>query len=86
MAFEYKCADCDETFREDTAAGLIKRAAAHSHEHHGGPAEINSGDRGGRQRRHARGLVRRVASRPSTMNRGSARVTAARRFAVSKAI
>ena len=40
MAFEYKCSDCDETFREDTAAGLIKRAAAHSHEHHGGPAEI----------------------------------------------
>ncbi len=40
MAFEMKCADCDETFREDTAAGLIKRAAAHNHEHHGGPAEI----------------------------------------------
>ena len=40
MAFEYNCPDCDETFREDTAAGLIKRAAAHNHEHHGGPAEI----------------------------------------------
>lgn len=40
MAFEFTCSDCDETFREDTAAGLIKRAAAHNHEHHGGPAEI----------------------------------------------
>jgi hypothetical protein len=40
MAFEWKCDDCDETYREDTAAGLIKRAAAHNHQHHGGPAEI----------------------------------------------
>jgi hypothetical protein len=40
MAFQWKCGDCNETFREDTAEGLIKRAAAHNHEHHGGPAEI----------------------------------------------
>ena len=40
MAFEYRCTNCDETFREDTAEGLIKRAAAHDHEHHGGPESI----------------------------------------------
>jgi hypothetical protein len=40
VAHEYNCPDCDETFREDTAEGLIKRAAAHHHDHHGGPAEI----------------------------------------------
>jgi hypothetical protein len=40
MAVEYTCADCNETFREDTWEGLIKRAAAHNHEHHGGPSEI----------------------------------------------
>lgn len=40
MPLEYSCPSCDETFREDTAAGLIKRAAAHGHEHHGGPESI----------------------------------------------
>ena len=40
MAHEYTCEECNETFREDTWEGLIKRAAAHNHEHHGGPAEI----------------------------------------------
>jgi hypothetical protein len=40
MAVEYSCPTCNETFREDTAAGLIKRAAAHNHEHHGGSESI----------------------------------------------
>lgn len=40
MAVEYTCADCKETFREDTYEGVIKRAAAHNHDHHGGPSEI----------------------------------------------
>ncbi len=40
MALEYSCPTCNETFREETAAGAIKRAAAHNHEHHGGPEAI----------------------------------------------
>jgi hypothetical protein len=40
MPHEYHCAKCNETFREDTVEGVLKRAAAHDHEHHGGPAEI----------------------------------------------
>lgn len=40
MAIEYNCPDCNETFREDTWEGLIKRAASHHHEHHNGPASV----------------------------------------------
>jgi hypothetical protein len=40
MAFELSCAECNETFREDTYEGVIKRAAAHAHAHHGGPEAI----------------------------------------------
>jgi hypothetical protein len=40
MPAEYRCATCDETIRDDTVEGVLKRAAAHEHEHHGGPAEI----------------------------------------------
>jgi hypothetical protein len=40
MPLEYSCATCNETFREETAEALIKRAAAHNHGHHGGPEEI----------------------------------------------
>ena len=40
MALEYNCPSCNQTFRETTAEALIKRAAAHNHEHHGGPEEI----------------------------------------------
>jgi Protein of unknown function (DUF1059) len=40
MALEYHCPTCNETFREETAAALIKRAAAHNHSHHGGPESI----------------------------------------------
>lgn len=40
MALEYDCPSCNHTFRETTAEALIKRAAAHNHEHHGGPEEI----------------------------------------------
>ncbi len=40
MPHEYSCENCPEAFREDTAEGLIKRAAAHNHDHHGAPAEI----------------------------------------------
>src|SRR4249920_1423272 len=37
MPLEYHCAQCNETFREDTVEGVLKRAAAHNHAHHGGP-------------------------------------------------
>ncbi|MDX6646171.1 MAG: hypothetical protein QOK40_1898 [Miltoncostaeaceae bacterium] len=40
MPAEYRCATCNETFQEDTVEGVLKRAAAHNHQHHGGPAEI----------------------------------------------
>ena len=40
MPLEYSCPTCNETFEETTAAGLMKRAAAHNHAHHGGPESI----------------------------------------------
>jgi hypothetical protein len=40
MAHEYTCEQCDEKLADDSYEGVIKRAAAHNHEHHGGPAEI----------------------------------------------
>ncbi len=40
MIAEYHCQSCNETFREDTTEGVLKRAAAHNHEHHGGPEAI----------------------------------------------
>ncbi len=40
MPLEYHCPTCNETFREETAAAVIKRAAAHNHSHHGGPESI----------------------------------------------
>jgi hypothetical protein len=40
MPLEYHCDTCNETFRDETAAALIKRAAAHNHLHHGGPESI----------------------------------------------
>ena len=40
MALEYHCAECNETFREETVEGVLKRAAAHNHQHHGGPEAI----------------------------------------------
>ena len=40
MAVEYHCASCDETFREETAEAVLKRAAAHEHAHHGGPERL----------------------------------------------
>lgn len=40
MTAEYHCDTCNETFREDTVEGVLKRAAAHEHEHHGGPEAI----------------------------------------------
>jgi len=40
MPAEYHCATCNETFSEETAEAVIKRAAAHDHEHHGGPEAI----------------------------------------------
>jgi len=40
MVAEYHCAGCNETFREDTVEGVLKRAAAHNHDEHGGPASI----------------------------------------------
>jgi hypothetical protein len=40
MPLEYHCAQCNETFREDTVEGVLKRAAAHNHLHHGGPESL----------------------------------------------
>jgi len=40
MPYDYHCATCNETFSEDTVEGVLKRAAAHEHEHHGGPESI----------------------------------------------
>jgi hypothetical protein len=40
MAYELDCADCDETFREDTVEGVLKAAAAHHHQHHGAPPSM----------------------------------------------
>ena len=41
MAHTYSCDQCDETLPRRTATeGVIKRAAAHNHDHHGGPAEM----------------------------------------------
>ncbi len=37
MIAEYHCQACNETFSEDTVEGVLKRAAAHNHTHHGGP-------------------------------------------------
>lgn len=40
MAHEMVCEHCDERLVEDSYEGVIKAAAAHNHDHHGGPAEI----------------------------------------------
>lgn len=40
VPLEYHCETCNETFREETYEGVIKRAAAHNHLHHGGPASM----------------------------------------------
>jgi hypothetical protein len=40
MPLEYSCPSCNHTFREETYEGVIKRAAAHDHEHHGGPESV----------------------------------------------
>jgi hypothetical protein len=40
MAFEYRCSMCPETIQDDSIESIIKRAAAHNHDHYGGPAEI----------------------------------------------
>jgi Protein of unknown function (DUF1059) len=40
MALEYHCPTCNETFQEDTVEGVLKRAAAHNHQHHGGPESM----------------------------------------------
>jgi hypothetical protein len=40
MPAEYHCDSCNETFAESTVEGVIKRAAAHNHQHHDGPEAI----------------------------------------------
>lgn len=40
MPTVYNCPHCDHKEEVTTAAEAIKRAAAHNHEHHGGPPEI----------------------------------------------
>jgi hypothetical protein len=40
VPYEYHCATCNETFAESTVEGVLKRAAAHNHLHHGGPESI----------------------------------------------
>jgi Protein of unknown function (DUF1059) len=40
MLAEYHCPTCNETFREETVEAVLKRAAAHNHDHHGGPESL----------------------------------------------
>lgn len=40
MTSEYTCPSCNGTFREHTVEAILKRAAAHHHEHHGSPESI----------------------------------------------
>lgn len=40
MAARYDCPECSDSFEVATADEAIKRAAAHNHDHHGGPAQI----------------------------------------------
>lgn len=40
MIAEYHCETCNETFSENTVEGVLKRAAAHNHQHHGGPESL----------------------------------------------
>lgn len=40
MIAEYHCDTCNETFSESTVDAVLKRAAAHNHDHHGGPATL----------------------------------------------
>jgi hypothetical protein len=40
MPLEYHCETCNETFAEETVEGVLKRAAAHNHQHHGGPESL----------------------------------------------
>ena len=51
MPLEYDCPSCNHTFAEETVEAILKRAAAHNHEHHGGPEgltpELEAAIRGG---------------------------------------
>jgi hypothetical protein len=40
MAHEYRCPECGESFTEGSWEGIIKRAHAHAHEHHGVPESL----------------------------------------------
>ena len=40
MIAEYHCPTCSHTFREKTAEAVLKRAAAHNHDHRGGPESL----------------------------------------------
>jgi hypothetical protein len=40
MPASSSCEQCGETLKDDSYEGVIKRAAAHNHDHHGGPAEM----------------------------------------------
>lgn len=40
MIAEYHCPTCNGTYRERTAEAALKRAAAHRHDHHGGPVTM----------------------------------------------
>ncbi len=43
MPVEYQCPSCEETFREETAEAVLKRAAEHDRTHHGGPEKLTPG-------------------------------------------
>ncbi len=40
MAHTWSCDQCEEKLADDSYEGVIKRAAAHNHEHHGASAEM----------------------------------------------
>ena len=40
MPATWSCDQCQEVLKDDSYEGVIKRAAAHNHDHHGGPAQI----------------------------------------------
>ncbi len=40
MSATWSCDQCEEKLIDDSYEGVIKRAAAHNHDHHGGPAQM----------------------------------------------
>ncbi len=40
MPATWNCDQCGEVLKDDSYEGVIKRAAAHNHDHHGAPAQM----------------------------------------------